>query len=366
VIAILVASFCNLGGSGRPALGVFQFPEPGKPTLLVSAEPLAGITGITGLAADERYVYAVGQVPFEYAVRQVPFDARGAVRRAPLSTLLTFDRRDLSLRDRYTFRLGRDVHSLALLDGGLMAVSTGTDALVELAVRDGRVVDEHVHWRADPIGQEQDLIHLNAVAVQRGGPADGRGALLVSGFGRRTGRSWSSARKGFIRRVGVWDGAPGAVLAAGLMHPHSVLDDGHDVLLCASYDRAVRTLGEGEWLTGLPGYARGLCRIRDTVYVATSVGRRRSRSGAGPAAPLGNPHDAGRPTGDCTVVGVDRSTGLPVSQVVLTPVVKEIYDLLYLDPPATPASDHWRVEKLVVDAARDGPRPFVSEAVPRR
>jgi hypothetical protein len=341
VIAILVASFCNLGGSDRPALGVFPFPEPGKPMLLVPAEPLAGITGITGLAADERYVYAVGQVPF---------DASGAAKRAPLSKLLTFDRRDLSLRDRYTFRLGRDVHSLALVDGGLMAVSTGTDSLVELAVRDGRVVGEHVHWRADPIGEDKDLIHLNAVAVQHGGPADGRGALLVSGFGRRTGPSWNSARKGFVRRVGVWDGAPGAVLAAGLMHPHSVLVDGQDVLLCASYDRAVRTLS-GEWLTELPGYARGLCLAGETVYVATSVGRRRSLSSACPTAPLGNPHDAGRPIGDCTVAGVDRSTGQPVSRLVLTTVVKEIYDLLYLDPPATPAANHWRVEKLAVDAA---------------
>jgi hypothetical protein len=336
VIAILVVSFCNLGGSDEPALGVLPFPEPGEPMLLVPAEPLAGITGITGLAADERYVYAVGQVPL---------DASGPAKRAPLSKLLTFNRGDLSLRDRYTFRLGRDVHSLAVVDGGLMAVSTGTDALVELALGDGRVVGEHVHWRADPMGGDKDLVHLNAVAVQRGGPADGRGALLVSGFGRRTGPSWTSARKGFIRRVGVRDGAPGAVLAADLMHPHSVLVDDEAVLLCASYDRAVRTLG-AEWLTGFPGYARGLCRAGDTVYVATSVGRRRSRSGASPTAPLGNPHDVGWPMGDCTVVGVDRSTGQPVSRVVLTPVVKEIYDLLYLDPPATPASNHWRVEKL--------------------
>lgn len=321
--AILVASFCNLGGPDEPPLGVF--PEPGGETMLVPTTPLPGIVGITGLAADQRYLYAVGQIRTDPAA-------------TPVSELLTFDRTGLRLRDRYTFRLGLDVHSLTIVDGELMAVSTGTDALVELALRDGRVSTEHVHWRADPIGPVADLLHLNAVGHHRG-------TLLVSGFGRRTGPSWNSARAGFVRQVGVRDGAPGPFVATDLRHPHSLLADGDDILLCASHDRAIRTL-RSDWLTGLPGYARGLCRADSMIYVGTSVGRRRSRSRSGGDMTLGNPQDMGLPTGECAVTGVLRSTGRPVYRTVLTPLVREVYDLLFLHPPATPDPACWRVRRL--------------------
>jgi hypothetical protein len=322
VSGILLVSFCNLNLARPDAPPLALLPDPAEPVLLIPTEPLPGIVGITGLFADERFVYAVGQSC------PAPGTTGNAAR---LSELLTFDRADLSLRDRYTFRLGRDVHSLTAVDGGLIAVSTGTDALIELALRDGEVQGEHVHWRADPVGEPADHVHLNAVVNRHG-----TGTLLVSGFGRRTGPTWTSARDGFVREVATRTGAPGPILATGLPQPHSLLLDGDRVLLCASRTRTVCTLS-GDRFAALPGYARGLCHDGPAALcIGTSVGRRTSRSRTpSDSTPIANPHDPGTPTGDCAILRVDRTNGRELNRVVLSPRFTEIYDLLPLDPPPT-------------------------------
>src|SRR5712691_5904762 len=67
-----------------------------------------------------------------------------------VSELYTLDPLTLRVRGRYTFRLGRDVHSLAAHGRGVFATSTGTDELVELSVdHEGRVVDENMHWQRE-------------------------------------------------------------------------------------------------------------------------------------------------------------------------------------------------------------------------
>ncbi|MFE9451622.1 DUF4915 domain-containing protein [Streptomyces sp. NPDC006739] len=316
----LLISFCNLAGDDDPPLALLSASGEGTP--LVPASTLPGIGGITGLAADERFVYAAAQVP-------------GRLGRPPNNTayseLLIFDRAALRPHARYRFRLAFDVHSLAVVDGGLVAVSTGTDALVALTLHEGHVVDEHMHWRADPLGSDGDHLHLNALT--RHGDA-----LLVSGFGRRDGRTWSTAHRGFVRTVGALDGAPGPVVASDLVHPHSLLVDGPDLLLCESRDRTVRTLRE-TLCTALPGYTRGLCRHDSAVYVGTSVGRRHSRSRPGR---LGNPRDTGDPSGECTIVALDPATWQPTWQTTLTWLAREVYDLLILDPPPSPCPGHWR------------------------
>src|SRR5207253_3546036 len=122
---------------------------------------------ITGLAACERYVYAVLQPD------------RARTPDALSSTLLVMERRDLTLRSAYAFRAGADVHSLCVKDGVLYAVSTGTDEVLELRLRDGRVVAEAPFWRPEPDGPREDVHHLNAVACWSGG-------LVVTGFGKKS------------------------------------------------------------------------------------------------------------------------------------------------------------------------------------
>lgn len=290
--------------------------------MLVPIARLPGLGGVTGLAADDDFVYAAGQVPA----------ALGAASRSgAYSDLLVFDRCGLRLRTRYRLRLAHDVHSLVVVDGGLMVVSTGTDALVEVNLEAGHVVGEHLHWRADPLGSDTDRLHLNALARRDN-------VLLVSGFGCREGRNWDTARRGFVRPIDVRDGASGPVLADLLAQPHSLLVDGANLILCESRTRALRDLN-AVLFAALPGYPRGLCRFGSTVFVGTSV-RRCHHFGAW--GRLNPSHEPGTEVGACTVVGLAATSWQLVSSVPLTGTADEIYDLLPLDPPPAPSSRDWR------------------------
>src|SRR5262249_209175 len=148
---------CNLRAPGVPALGLLH-PITGAFRVLELPRELAGCGGLTGLAACERYVYAVEQ-------SSGPAHRDG---RPGSSALLTFDRRDLRLPGPSEFCSGGDVHSLWVRDGTAYAVSTGTDEVLELRLRDGRVVSEVTFWRPEPGGPREDVHHLNAIHCRGG------------------------------------------------------------------------------------------------------------------------------------------------------------------------------------------------------
>ena len=97
----ILVSFCNVRTSGLPLLGLFDSAASEFRVLDLPCE-LARCSGITGLAASDRFVYAVAQA----SDRQVTGAFSGT------SVLLIFDRKDLTLRSRYAFRSAVDVHSL--------------------------------------------------------------------------------------------------------------------------------------------------------------------------------------------------------------------------------------------------------------
>jgi Domain of unknown function (DUF4915) len=309
VSAAILTSFCNLRTPDEPPLCLFTGELDVPP--LVPAISFSDVCGVTGLAADREYVYCAAQIRLAY---------RDSPHPTPASELITFDRDGLRLCSRYRFRLARDVHSIVAIGDTLLAVSTATDAIVELALRRGQVTTEHVRWRADTSGAADEL-HLNSLA------RDG-GDLLVSGFGRGTGDHWDSARDGFVFALPLRAGVPDRVLAQGLVQPHSLLVRDGEVLLCESGNHAVRTL-TATILDTIPGYPRGLCQIGSTLFVATSVGRRSSR---------------GVWKGRCAIKRIEVG-GLTVAGDLPVPsAAHEIYDLLPLDPEPVPDGRYWHCE----------------------
>jgi hypothetical protein len=296
----ILVSFCNLRAPGVPALGLLD-PVTGTFRVLELPRELAGCGGLTGLAACERYVYAVEQ-PSGPARR----DGRPGA-----SALLTFDRRDLRLHSRYAFRSGGDVHSLCVRDGIAYAVSTGTDEVLELRLRDGRVVSEVTFWGPEPGGRREDVHHLNAIHCRDG-------ELIVAGFGKKSDRHWSSARDGFITSI-----PGGEPLARGLDQPHSLAAVGTALAYCESRRMAVRILGDGR-AQHLAGYTRGLCALGGSLFVATSVGRQLSRS----TGAINNPADGGVLGGQCGVSRLSSATFEVEQTVDLGAQAQEIYDLL--------------------------------------
>ncbi|HEX4963511.1 MAG TPA: DUF4915 domain-containing protein [Thermoanaerobaculia bacterium] len=299
----IIVSFCNVRLSGLVALALFD-PSSGECRVLELADELAGLKGITGLALSERRLYAAAQVPDPQPDRQS----------FTRSELLVFDRAGLELLARYPFTVATDVHSMVWRDGALLVVSSGTDELVQLTLEGDRVAAERVLWRLEPDGPRQDTLHLNALLSS---PAH----LLVAGFGKKTSDARDSARDGFVIDV-----ACGEVLASGLDQPHTLVELDGKLIVCESRRGAVRT-ALASCVEGLPGYARGMCRLDDQLFVATSVGRLQSRA---TGAVVDNPAGAGAPAGRCTINQLSADWRL-LRTIDLTAYASEIYDLVAID-----------------------------------
>ncbi len=166
-----------------------------------------------------------------------------------------------------------------------------------------------VVWAASDTGR--DTHHLNSVAV-----VDGR--LLATGFGPKTGERHSSATDGFVHDLG----ADTRVLG-NLWHPHSVTATPRGGLVCESSRSWVVDLSGREVATA-NGYVRGLAADGTDLLIASSIGRKESRSQPG----VSNPADPGAPEGHCTVQRTPEhgwSTTVDVGHFG-----REIYDLLVL------------------------------------
>ena len=229
----------------------------------------------------------------------------------PQALLITLRRSDFHVQHVHAFQTGIDIHSIVWRAGEIHAVSTGTDEVVRLRVPHGSVLDETVVWRPDPSATRADHHHLNGLAVAGS-------HLIVSGFGRKAGELWQSARRGFIF------GTDGHLLAAELEQPHSVTVVDGEVLFCESRKTTVRDL-TGRRMTTLPGYTRGIAVAGGSIYAACSVGRRSSRSTG-----IESAGDPGEPHGKCAISRLNASTFVVEELFDLTAHGDEIYDLLTL------------------------------------
>lgn len=286
---------------GGPVLGLLT-PDMSEFRVVQMPEEVSWFGGLVGLTASQRFLFAIT------ALSESRLEA---ARKPSPSCLLIFDRRDLTLLNRYICRSIFDAHSICLEENALYVVSAGTDEVVELTLRDADVVSEQPYWRPDPDGPHRDVHHLNAIHRWQGG-------LLVSGFGKRSGPQWSSATDGFIVNI-----ATGEYLATGLYQPHSLIEAGEALAYCESSRMAIRLLGS-ERQVRVPGYARGLCRIGDKLLAGTSRGRRVSKS----TGVLTNRGDFGPVDGRCCVARLSIPA-LEMEQVIeLDAYGWEIYDLL--------------------------------------
>jgi hypothetical protein len=227
----------------------------------------------------------------------------------PQALLITLRRSDVHVQHVHVMRAGVDIHSIVWRAGEIHAVSTGTDEVLRLRVPHGVVLDETVVWRPDPSASRADHHHLNGLAL-----ADTH--LIVSGFGRKAGTLWQSARDGFIY------GTDGQLLAANLEQPHSVTVVDGEILFCESRKTTVRNLS-GDRIATVPGYARGIAAAGGSIYASCSIGRRSSRSTG-----IESAGDPGEPHGKCAIARLDAKTFMVEQLVDLTEHGDEIYDLL--------------------------------------
>ena len=250
MIPPILISFCNVESAAAPLLALYDV-DAEQMLPLCFPEGVPYIRGITGLAQCDRYIYVATQ-------------HRKAIGHAAPTPrehfLLIFDRSDFSLLTRYTFQIAHDIHSICWHDGNIYVVSSGTDEVIKIHLKNHEVIGEEPFLRFAPHLPRGDMHHLNGICVHDH-------TLVLSGFGPKNGATWSTASDGFVMDIRRRE-----VLADKLQQPHTPTSYGSRVAFCESRRLTVSLTGR-PMRRHLPGYTRGICVAGDDLFVATSVAR---------------------------------------------------------------------------------------------
>ena len=207
-------------------------------------------------------------------------------------------------------------------------------SLKDCVIRSKPLEDRHsVFWKHG-LGQK-DTIHLNSIAHHQGD-------FYISAFGPRT-DFWHSAHNGYIQNI-----TTGNKVITGLKQPHTLVSYEDDLYYCNSATSDVRKLGGDENLhIEGNGYVRGMAFDKKTLAVATSRGRKRSKSTGKNL--VTNFTDPGNPTGECAIHFYQRADRLDDYQhlktVSLSKYGAEIFDVLSVDDSQTRKPGMWNLFK---------------------
>jgi uncharacterized protein (TIGR03032 family) len=225
---------------------------------------------------------------------------------------------------RATYYTGEmDLHDMAWGDEGLWAVNTRFSCL-SLIDDDFSVTNK---WKPGFITDltPQDRCHLNGMAMQAGKPK------YVTALGKTDApKAWRSDKVG----GGIlMDVDSGEIAVSGIPMPHSprIYDD-QVYLLCSATGELARAdvqTGKYEVITRLNGFARGMSRIGDYLFIGLSKLRESSKTFRDlPVA---------QSAAFAGVVAVHLPSGLPVAHIRYENSVEEIYDVQVLPGLRRPA-----------------------------
>lgn len=243
---MLLISFCNERFVPEFVLGLFD-PKTSA-FRWVDLQFSKNVKGAAGLARRNGCIYV------------------GIQSHSPGPRLHIYDEITLELAAAYDFRHVQDVHSLVFRDDHtLIAVSTGTDELYAIELESPTEIgEEQLLWRLPGTFTELgDQCHMNSAALTRHG--------LTTTWCRSAGISASLPPSG----GGIMAVHDGRIVTDGLISPHSLLEFGSHLYVCAHPGKVVK-VGAGEVEIG--GFARGLCELDGFLFAGSSGERTRSRS----------------------------------------------------------------------------------------
>lgn len=264
----LLVSICNINGKSKSGLLLLDERLSSCRYLKLPNEVLQA--GMTGIALSDQEIIVVSQD-------------------GPINVL---DRKTFALKSVNPSQISKDTHSIMLHEGNLYAVATGLNAIVVMAFQDGKLSGERVYWEMSGTVVGTDSDHLNSICIHEG-------RILVTGFGLKSSKLWSTAMDGFVMDI-----HSGIKLFNNLSQPHTLTSCCRSLLLCESAKGRVLDLGRGRKVA-VNGYARGLCEGPEGIYVAVSRGRTVSKS---TGLIITNPQDEGAFQGQAGIYLIDRDT----------------------------------------------------------
>ena len=283
----VLVSFCNLPQSTgeRAVIRVNAATGAASPVDLGLTKCLSSCTG---LATDGSRVYALAIAEDEQHVSVLDSETLEPVFTRHLPEV-------------------RDAHSVAVNDGELLIVSTGTDEIWTYPIEEHEIGPGRVAWKGGDV--RGDINHLNSIVCWEG-------RWIISAFGPKSGQTWDDALDGFLHDI-----THDRRLKDGIHHPHTLSVSGSHLYYLASKQGLLCSL-DGP-LVDVRGYARGLCWLSERVAcVGISQGRQKSRS---TGLPLDNPEQS-----FAGLAVVDATQGRILKTVPLNGYNPEIFDILQL------------------------------------
>lgn len=247
-------------------------------------------SGISGLAKDEKFLYLVTQSSSK-------------------PTLIKIDKTSLEIVIVKTTNKVNDPHSI-LLDGKhVFIVSTGSNSIEKY---DKDLNYKGTFWSHPETDKKGDQVHLNSIFKHKGN-------IWASCFGFKTGKRWSSAKKGYLINTS------SNRKKFTIKHPHSARVYKNDIYYCES--TSGKLYKNGQLYKHFPkSYIRGLEFSRNSIYLAVSSSRSISKS----TGLVNNPSEKGKFVSKATIVIIDKKSGNK-RMVDLTMFEKEVYDLLNIN-----------------------------------
>lgn len=232
----------------------------------------------------------------------------------------TYDSFFMPMATYYTGQV--DLHDLHYVENKLWAVNTSFSCLC--------TIDDEFsftpRWQPSFITElkSEDRCHLNGLAV-----SDGK-LRYVSGLG--SGNAMQSWRENITEGGIIIDIESNEIIAKGLAMPHSPrVYDGKLYVLLSAAQKLVQidpTNGQVTDVAFIPGFVRGMAKIGDYLFVATSKLRKNSST----FKHLAIADEAN----EATVSAVHLPSGAVVSKLTYHMSVDEIYDVQVLENSIRP------------------------------
>lgn len=217
-----------------------------------------------------------------------------------------------------------DMHDIQFSSQGLLGVNTLFSSIC-------KINDE---FSFDPIWQPkwitelkpEDRCHLNGLAIA----PDTNEPTYISALGQgNTARSW---KDGMLSGGVLIDVASKEVVVSELAVPHTprIYEDGVWMLLSATGELVKVDVDSGKYevVTQLNGFARGMDRIGDYLFIATS--KLRPNSSLFKEAPVA------QRSVSCGITVVYIPTGKPCGHITYHTSVEELYDVVVLENTKRP------------------------------
>lgn len=240
----LLISFCNLQNQDvKPNLVLLNTKTKTKTWIKFPNSN----SGVTGLAQDDKFIYALYQ--------------------AETPGIVFIDKKNLNVVLDKTLEKVKDPHSLVIRNNEIFIVSTGTDSIYryKLNADFNDVKFDREIWRPKDSKALIDTHHLNSISTDEEN-------TYVSCFGPKNGDRWHTAKDGYI-----WNVTKNEKAIGGIYHPHTVLINNKQIYYIESSTRSIKK--NNKIILKLhSGYTRGLVIHKNYLIIGSSSGRKKSKS----------------------------------------------------------------------------------------